>query len=288
MASISQIATAVSGANAALSSIPALGGILIASPQTTIGYQPQPNPPLASQPALVFNYEGEQTATLSSDITDHYVEDNTAIQDQIALKPILITTHGFIGDLNDVPPNAALAVAQKAALALTPLSAYSPQLSITALNAYNAAVFAATVLQNTANTAVSAWNTINGNGGLSVVNGTTTILEPNQTPQQQYFQQFLGYWNNRTLFTIQTPWCVFQNMAIQTLRAIQDETTKLVTDFEVTFKLIRFASSQEASQATLGSLAGRAANQNSQLVNLGTSTPAPTAQTVLGLISGLF
>src|SRR6266576_7254366 len=89
----------------------ALSNLILVSPQTTIGYQPQNTPTQNGQtnqppPALLFHYEGEQTASLQSDITDHYIEDNTALQDQIALKPEETTTHGFIGELNDVAPPA--------------------------------------------------------------------------------------------------------------------------------------------------------------------------------------
>src|SRR6185312_8744514 len=87
----------------------ALSNLILVNPQKTIGYQPQNAPSNNGQtaqlgPSLLFHYEGEQTASLESDITDHYIENNTAIQDQIALKPVIITTHGFIGELNDIPP----------------------------------------------------------------------------------------------------------------------------------------------------------------------------------------
>src|SRR5580704_11292002 len=76
----------------------ALGNLIVASPQTTVGYQPQ-NPTQASGqivpqgPSFVFHYEGEQSVDLESDITDHFIEDNSPIQDLIALRPAIIETH---------------------------------------------------------------------------------------------------------------------------------------------------------------------------------------------------
>jgi len=74
--------------------VPQVAGLFASSanPKNTVGYQPQNPQNLlgqigGGQPALLFHYEGEQRATIESDITDHYVEDNTAIQDQIALRP---------------------------------------------------------------------------------------------------------------------------------------------------------------------------------------------------------
>src|SRR5260221_4663943 len=92
----------------ALSTIPttvtSLNGLILATPQALIGYQPQPTPSISGAPtdftddAFIFDYEGEQSLSLEADITDHFIEDNTSIQDHIALKPVRITTHGFIGE----------------------------------------------------------------------------------------------------------------------------------------------------------------------------------------------
>ena len=193
----------------------ALGNLILVSPQNVIGYQPQ-NPPNANgtantspyaNPAILFHYEGEQTATFTSDITDHYIENNTAVQDQIALKPVIITTQGFIGDLNDVPPIQSLATIQQAIQTkLTVISGYTPSLSVTALNSYNEALFLYQTAHNAIQSGVSTWGALSGTGGESVISGTSLAKQSNQTPQQTYFQLFFGYWANRTLFTVQTPW----------------------------------------------------------------------------------
>lgn len=246
------ITNLLSGATGILMAVPQLGGLLSNSVANTIGYQPQNNDPLNPRPALIFHYEGEQTAALESDITDHYVEDNTAVQDQIALRPEIITTHGFIGELTDAPPNTVLAALQLVSNKLTIIPGLTPQLSATALLAYNNAIFAYNTALNLANSAVSAFSSIAGGvSGEAVIDqtGISNTTEPNifgiqtQSKQQVYFQQFYGYWKTRTLFTVQTPWAVFRNMAIKSLRAIQDEKTNVITDFEVSFKMIRYASS---------------------------------------------
>lgn len=258
-----------------------LSNLILVSPQKTIGYQPQnltqTNGVQPQGPPLLFHYEGEQAVVLTSDITDHFVEDNTSIQDQIALKPVVITTKGYIGELNDVPPLAILSrynVAQK----LTQISAYSPALSVTALNAYNEALFLYQTAISAGNAGVSTWNSINGSGGENVItdgqllnntfNNQTGVVTNSQNKQQVAFQQFFGYYSSRTLFTVQTPWAVFQNCAIQSLRAVQDETTNVITDFEVTFKQMRFAKTQ-----LTGTQQGRAAAAAADLTNNGVNTP---------------
>jgi len=262
-----------------------LSNLILVSPQQTIGYQPL-NPPSAdgqddaqNPPALLFHYEGEQSVAVESDITDHYVEDNTAIQDQIALRPETIMVHGFIGELNDIPPEA-LELLQTAATKLTTISAYTPALSVAAQIAYNTAFQLYQVGANARNAAVSTWSSLKGQDGENVIgsnglgsafNATTGQVEGNQTKQQVAFQQFYGYWKNRTLFNVQTPWAVFQNMAIKSFKAIQDAETRMITDFEVTFKMIRMANT--AVTITPLKKQGRLFSQGSPLLSNGTSTP---------------
>ena len=273
-----------------------LANIILVSPQNTVGYQPQNAPvingvPQQQPPAIIFNYEGEQTSILQSDITDHFVEDNTAINDQIALRPEEITTSGFIGELNDISPAAFLGL-QQVADKLTTISGYAPQLSVTALNAYNEAVFAYNTAAAVVNSAVSSWSSIIGAQGETVI-GSTGITSQAliQNKQQTAYNQFYGYWRNRTLFTVQTPWAVFQNMAIKSLKAVQSAETNVITDFEITFKIIRFAStSVTGGIQNIGNYQNRAANQfagGQTPVNLGFNSPVTATQSLASKITSI-
>lgn len=256
-------------------------------PSLTVGYQPLPAPNENTgevdyaelSPALLFHYEGEQVLTLDTDITDHYVEDNRAVQDQIAIKPEMFVTHGFIGELNDVLPKG-LQFLQGIAETLTVVDGYVPGLSTTALIAYNKAVLDYQAIKNTANAAVSAFSSIGtaifgDDTGTEVVTGSGLFEIGNgavQTKQQSMLQQLYGYQNSRTLFNIQTPWAILTNMAIKTVRAIQDADNRLITDFEITWKKIRVAN----TITTLGGLGqlpqGRLGAQKASLTSLGTSS----------------
>ena len=48
---------------------------------------------------LAFDYTGEVKIESTSDITDHYMEDNTPTQDHIALAPRRVTLKGIVGEL---------------------------------------------------------------------------------------------------------------------------------------------------------------------------------------------
>lgn len=277
-----------------------LANLVLVTPTSTQGYQPT-NPPTndgkpstaAPPPSLIFHYEGEQAITIESDITDHYAEDNTSRQDQIALRPEIVTTQGFIGELNNVVPGL-LAPLKFAADKLSTINTYVPQLSQTALNAYNIAFFNYQSAQNTINAAVSAWSSLTGGGGTNVIGdtGLGSAFDPdsgtvanNQNKQQIAFQQFYGYWSSRTLFNIQTPWAILTNMAILRLRAVQDAETRVISTFEVTFKKIRTAQTLTFNGALDKLFQSRAAAQADKLVNLGTSSGQPSISVASGLSS---
>lgn len=273
MVSLSQLTPLTTAAQA-------LGSVALVVPSQTIGYQPntaQAASPLGSftnltlnnEPALVFHYEGEQTVNVESDITDHYVEENYGVQDHIARRPEVVTTRGFIGELNDVAPSFLVPL-QAAANTLTSISAYSPAVSATAQLAYNEAFFLYQTAAQLKNSAVSAFGNIaslfgdSSSGELGNAPGSQVFFAGSrfsQNKQQQMFTQFYGYYYNRVLFNIQTPWAIFTNMAIMKLRPIQDAETNTISTFEVTFKKVRVASLATAAKTSIptGQLINQAA-----------------------------
>lgn len=298
MASLLTNNTIITNSLASVSNVAtSLSNLIVATPNTVQGYQPQnqigSTSAIASSlglnnilnlapKSLLFHYEGEQTASLESDITDHFIEDNTAIQDQIALRPVIVTTHGFIGELNNVPP-AALVAVQKAAQALTSLTPYTPGLSASAIQAYNSAFQAYQAAQSLSNAASSAWSSLTNTGTSVIGAGGALSTQRGQNQQQVLFQQFYGYWFNRILFTVQTPWTIIQNMAIYKFRAIQSEETNVISDFEVTFKQIR--TSMTAVNAPVQSSV-RAA-QSSTVVNQGTKNAQAGAPAVTSSVNAV-
>lgn len=88
----------------------ALSNLVLAIPQKQRGYEiPNVDGDLTGE-ALLFDYESENTASLESDITDHFVEDNTYLNDHIALRPEIISVRGFKGELSNIVQKAVLFV----------------------------------------------------------------------------------------------------------------------------------------------------------------------------------
>lgn len=261
----------------------ALSNLVMVSPNKILGYQPQnPTSDSDKQPpkTFLFHYEGEQNVTVESDITDHYVEDNTAREDQIGLKPETYTTRGFIGELHNVPPEY-LDTVKFIADKLTPIVGFAPQLTTTARQVYDNAFNLYQVGSNAANAAVSTWTSIS-----NAVNGEDQQI---QNKQQEAFNELYGYWASRTLFTVQTPWNIFRDMAIMRLRAIQNEETNVISDFEVTFKRIRKATTNLTNlQGAFDKLKqGQLASQSAPLVNTGISAAGPESTTMGSALAGI-
>ena len=174
---------------------------------------------------FLFQTVGDEVVNLQSDITDHYVEDNTSKQDHIALKPITVTISGFIGELNNVVPDELLPVKQ-ALNRLDAIDSYVPSITITARRAFN-----------TAEQIFSLGTKIKDAGKI-------LLKEKIQTKQEQAFNEIYSMWKTRTLFYVATPYGQFERMAIQSMQATQSADSKSISDFSITFKEIKYSSTQ--------------------------------------------
>lgn len=251
----------LSALGTATSTAQGLSNLILVNPQKNVGITPQFDSlqdgevNLEEIDSFLFHYEGENTISLESDITDHFTEDNRAIQDQIAIKPVTITTSGYIGELKDFIEDLpeVVKLAQEKLSALTP---FVPVVSATAASAANTAQRTYNAAKQVAAAASSAWTKVTGGDEAPV-----------QTAQQKAYARFFSYQQNRVLCKVQTPWAVFENMAIKSLRAVQDEETRMISNFEITFKQMRFAKTQTTVAALKST--GRAQAQRYPKVNHG-------------------
>ncbi len=206
----------------------------------------RPNNPPYGLAGFLFDVVLDDQVSLESDITDHYIEDNTAIQDQIALKPEQVTVRGLVAELTNALPRHNPAVRPVNPLPLVPdlFPAFSPGAS------QEFAAFEAEV-----------------DGASSVVTASQSLYslyinkapsQPDQTRQSSAFAYFYSLWKSRQLFTVETPWGYWTNMAILSISAKQPEETKYSSEFSVTFKKIRVARDVTVD---IGQLAGRNVGQ---------------------------
>jgi hypothetical protein len=223
----------------------------------------RPDNPPPGVAGFVMDVRLEDTVRLESDITDHFVEDNTAVQDQIALKPEEVTVHGLVGELVQTQAQVDNA-AQTLIDALPSNDDLAP--------GYTEAQAAALAADDAQAALVTAADTSVGS-----LKGYFTDRTPlNPTNQAQAFAYFYQLWLGRQMFTVDSPWGFFTNMAIKSCTAVQDATTGFVSDFLIVFKKIRFAASVSISP---GQLAGRTAFQMAAQTNNGQAGKEPVDST---------
>lgn len=87
----------------------------------------RPNNPPAGIAGFLFDIPEDDEIQLRSDVTDHFLEDNTAVADQIALKPEEITLRGLVAEIAfTAPPATRQVVRPRQALAINPAPAPLP------------------------------------------------------------------------------------------------------------------------------------------------------------------
>lgn len=213
----------------------------------------RPENPPPGIAGYLFDIVGDESVELNSEITDHYVENNTAIQDQIALRPEQIQVRGVVAELVNVN---ARDDAQAPVSDPLPLNADF----VPALTPGAEAQKEARDEEQTQD--VSA--VLSGQSLFGYYNNRTP--SPNITRQAKAFNYFRQLWQGRQLFSVETPWGYWNNMAISSIRVEQREDTRFRSDFTITLKKIRFAQDLTVS---VGQLAGRAVPQRSDIVRNG-------------------
>ena len=182
---------------------------------------------------FVFDIIGDEEIALDAEVTDHYLEDNISIQDHVALRPEEFTLKGYVGELTDIIATVPLNVISNN-LVLSTVAGFLPNFTAQAQQAYN-------VISNPIAQITSAYTQAQNFYNIFSQNSTTA------TKQQNGFMFFYNMWLSRTLFTVQTPFNVFpspidptqQGMIIKSLRVLQRDDNRYVSDFSVTFKMIR-------------------------------------------------
>jgi len=182
----------------------------------------------------LFDTRGEEEVSLESDITDNWVEDNKTMQDHIGLKPMTITLTGYVGELTNKLPEVFPEELSKVPDQLSGISAFMPKLTTQTQYILNRTQEVYGIYEKANRTVKTGYNRIEAlKDGVEV---------PKEVPnQQKVFAQFYDLWQQRGTYTVYTPFGVYNNMAIQALRARQEEDSSYISEFSVTFKQIRIA-----------------------------------------------
>jgi hypothetical protein len=213
---------------------------------------------------------GEQTE-FSSDVSEHYTESGSFINDHVVLKPIRITLGGFVGELIYEAPKKGSAEEALSSLSgkLSTVSAYLGPLTPGAIQQLSVLTAQAQYLAEQAKAlAKRAKNIVAGLAGVD--------LSANRQAEAYYTIKAL--WATKQIVTVQTPWDYFDQMVIETVTTKQDENSNDITEFSVTLKQVRFVDiqttdfkedlftppveTQKAAASSAGPVQGAAKNQS--------------------------
>lgn len=209
--------------------------------------------------------QGEQV-NMENDITDHYIDTGSAVQDHIARRPITITLNGFQGEYfysaNPIEDTIA-----KITPVMSLVKQFLPKLS--------------DVTQRIkARKNEQARIQINEDGSF-IKNYKNRILDKDfnaidlfklfqdlyklKSAQTRAFYFFEALWKSEALFSVETTWRRYDNMVIQKILPVRDNNAD-ITDFTVTFKQISITTSKTES---LKDVAGRLKEQMAEVTQKG-------------------
>lgn len=220
-----------------------------------------------------FDIERSTEIDLSSDITDHFVEDNTAVQDHIANKPKIVTLRFMQGELTYNPFEITDLFEERVPEKLNIIALYTPELTDQAEQARNAINSAVENFNNNVIAVRDLWS-------------LTENLNPGVNRQQQAYLYFSALWEQKILVSVETPYEFFDNMAIMNIRPNQGEKSRFISDFSITLKQINFVGTQTvAFDASL--YQSRNQSQRAEEVDKGKAQGVQTSL-ALQLLEGTF
>lgn len=212
---------------------------------------------------FVFDYEGETNLQIQADITDHYAENNTAIQDHIAIHPIKMTLRGFVSELVMKSPTGLAGALEQIQNRLTTVPAYLGKYTPGALSNIQRAL---TKTQNTVNTINQSLARVKN------IVGLFSNSAPGRTAQERAYNKLQSLMVSKQLMFVETPYGMFNNMAIESLVLVQDDSTKTWTDISVTLKRINLVA---VNTSTIDFRAGRNVQQSASAVDKGSTKGTP-------------
>jgi len=180
---------------------------------------------------FLFDIEDNDSIRLDWDITDHYTESNSFLNDHKVKKPIIITLTGFIGELVYESAQGVEGAVQEISNRLETVDAYlgdsTPGAVQEAQRVLQQAQSAISAINQTLDKAQSIIGFFDGDG-------------PEISAQQKAFRQ-LSSLGDEVLLSVQTPWKFYGDMTIQSIAFSQDGTTNNISDISVTLKQLRIS-----------------------------------------------
>lgn len=226
-----------------------------------------------------FDYIGEERVEAGTESTDHYVEDNTFVQDNVAVKPTILVMRGFAAE-TVFNKNSLLPVLTAITSALTPVTPYLGKYSPGAVAAMANAVSQTDQILQQLQQIQSLYGSI---GKLTATLSAAGLLAPPKV--QQAYNRLDALRTGGTTFAVVTPWATFGfgnaagqiphgPMVIDNLVMVAPEDTRGWADIIVRMKEIRVAPSLNQFSIDNARAPGASSNLNDGTVSANTAGTA--------------
>jgi hypothetical protein len=170
---------------------------------------------------------GDEEVSGENDITDHYVEENYAVNDHIAIKPLVFRLTGYVGEIRTQAPQYMGAV-DKEVKRLNTLSPYLPKLTAQAQQIYNNLARYKQTADNVISTTKSSWDIFQNK-----------IPLPEEGNRQRIvYEYFMQMRQSRRIISVEMPWGFIPNASILSVSFSQRDS-KFNSEVNLTVKEIR-------------------------------------------------
>ena len=183
----------------------------------------------------------EHSISVQNQITDNYIENNTAIQDHIAQSPITVSLSGLVGELVYKPPTQALDFLYKGANDLIDRKYTNERVSTDKLLAIPQLL---PPVDNVTQMAKNAVQYVEVSVDRYIKIAQNFVSETEKITQlERVYAKFLAFRANNTELRVITPFKEFDNMYIQSI-TFRQGNEKFTGDIQLTLKQIQKATTQ--------------------------------------------
>lgn len=182
---------------------------------------------------FVFDVQGSEEIDLTNDITEHFTENGSFLNDHVISQPDKIRLTGFVGELLLAPPKQLPAELAEIQNKLTIIDAYLGEYTPGGASLLARSISAIDLAQQTVNNAIQR-----GENMVSALAGEEGIF---LSRQKEAFQAMRGLIKSKALVAVSLPWGYFNSMMIESVRFMQGEDTEYWSEVSISLKEIRFA-----------------------------------------------
>lgn len=214
-----------------------------------------------------FHVPENEQVKMQSEITDHYIDTGSAVQDHIARRPIVITVRGYQGEYYyTVHPIENMISKVVPVLAL--VKEFKPKLDpVTERIKKRREELALIQLSKDGKKYTKTYENKILDKEFNAVDLFKLFqdLYKLKSAQTRAFYFFQALWESEALFSVETRWKRYDNMGIQDITPLGDNNAD-ITDFSVSFKQISITTSKVEN---IKNVAGRLKEQAAKVTKKG-------------------